>query len=362
MKTKLLLSLMFLSVLASAQTYTYSTLYSFTSGTKHPKNPISLIIDSSGNLYGTALGGPHGYGTVFKVTSKGVETTLWDFTYAEEGSNEGGDPGPNLSRDTAGNLYGELSYGVDKQDFGSVFELVAGKGGSYTFSVIATPITGTASEVIYSSGGVYWIDCDDYQDPGVAYLQETTKGILWTFTGIGDSCPVGNLIVNSAGNVYGAFGGDQGQTSYGYIFEWSPTAGFSTLHSFDGVDGSYPAVLRQDAAGDLYGSTAGDGTDNDGTVFKITAEGVFSILYTFPTGTEGPPFYGAGLTLDSSDNVYGTTSDSVFKIAAPGNVESVIYSGIVGVGLLMDKSGNLYGTTYNGGANGLGSVYKLTKE
>ncbi len=136
MKSRLLLSFIILaSFFASAQTYTYSTLYSFKSGRTNPAYPLSLIIDSSGNLYGTALGGPNGYGTVFKVTSKGVETTLWDFTYGEVGRNGGGDPGPNLAKDTAGNLYGELNYVIDKQDFGSVFELIAGKNGSYSFSV-----------------------------------------------------------------------------------------------------------------------------------------------------------------------------------------------------------------------------------
>lgn len=361
MKTRLLLFFLLLSVLASAQTYTYSTLYSFTSGTKHPKFPLSLIIDSSGNLYGTALGGPHGYGTVFKVTSKGVETTLWDFTYSEVGGNEGGIPGPNIARDKNGNLYGELNYGSDKQDWGTVFELVNSKG-TYSFSGIAGgPPTG---EVTYADSAVFWIACEDDQGPPCfsASLMETVNGqttTLWNFSDPSNTSdpPAGSLVVNGAGNIYGTVPGDYGQTSYGYVYEWSPTAGFSVLHTFDGVDGSLPNVLRQDAAGNLYGATAGDGTDNDGTVFKITSAGAFSVLYTFPTGDDGPT---GSLTLDSSDNIYGTTGGSVFKITA-GGVESVIYNGGSGAGLVMDKSGNLYGT--NGqGANGLGSVYKLTKK
>jgi uncharacterized repeat protein (TIGR03803 family) len=183
---------------------------------------------------------------------------------------------------------------------------------------------------------------------------------LWTFTDadfLDSYPPIGGIVVNAASDVYGTVSGDYGQTSYGYVYEWSPTSGFSVLHTFDGVDGSFPEVLRQDASGNLYGATAGDGTDNNGTIFKITSTGAFSVLHTFPIGTDGPS---GNLTLDSSDNIYGTTGGSVFEVTAKG-VESVIYSGAVGAGLVMDKSGNLYGTTSEG-ANGLGSVYKLTKK
>jgi uncharacterized repeat protein (TIGR03803 family) len=238
----------------------------------------------------------------------------------------------------------------------TVFELAAGKGGSYTFSAIAG--SSVAAEVLYANGGVYWINCYVPQD-SIGYctsvsLMETINGQttdLWDFADT--YFPAGGMVVNAAGDVFGTVPGDNGQTSYGYVYEWSSTAGFSVLHTFDGVDGSLPNVLRQDAAGDLYGTTAGDGTDNIGTVFKITSKGVFSVLYTFPIGAEGPT---GGLTLDSSENIYGTTSGSVFKISSRG-VESVIYSGTVGAGLVMDTSGNLYGTTTYGGSKQLGSVF-----
>ncbi len=353
--------LLFVPLLSFAQTYTGSTLYSFTKGTKNPKYPLSLIIDSSGNLYGTALGGPNG--TVFKVTAKGVETTLWDFTSGEVEGNEGARPAPSLARDTAGDLYGGLNYATNKQDFGTVFELDDTKG-NYTFSAIASGPT--AGEVTYADGAVYWIGCNDPTYDGActpATLNQTIKGqttILWTFT---DSDfpdyfpPVGGIVVNGSGDVHGTVAGDGGRTSYGYIYEWSPTAGFSVVHAFDGDDGAFPQVLRQDAAGDLYGTTDEGGASDNGTVFKITAKGTFSVLYTFSVGTDGPT---GNLTLDSSGNIYGTTAGSVFKIT-PKGVESEIYSAEIGAGLVMDKSGNLYGTTSSGGLNSLGSVYKLTK-
>lgn len=349
---------------AQAQTYTYSTLYSFVNKSGGPYSPSSLIIDSDGNLYGTAGGGS--FGTLFKVTSKGVGTKLWTFTRAEIGSSEGG-ISPNISRDSKGNFYGGIySVSVEGrgQCSGSLFKLTAGKNGSYSYSVVpgGGGVATQIGEVSYSVGGIFWINYYSCIGLGEGDLYETVNGQstdLWAFTDYNSFWwpPIGNLVLGSTGNVYGVDPGDGGQTTYGYIYEWSPTSGFSVLHTFDGIDGATPNVLRQDASGNLYGTTAGDATDNSGTVFKISSAGTFSVLYTFPTGADGPS---GNLTLDSSDNIYGTTANSVFKLTASG-VESIIYSGEAGAGLVMDKSGNLYGTT-DEGANGLGSVYKLTKK
>jgi uncharacterized repeat protein (TIGR03803 family) len=81
MKAKLMLFLLSVPALCFAQTYTYSTLVSFPATSKQgPIGPQSLIIDSSGNLYGmSSTGGAFTLGTVFKVTPKGVLSVLHSF-------------------------------------------------------------------------------------------------------------------------------------------------------------------------------------------------------------------------------------------------------------------------------------------
>jgi uncharacterized repeat protein (TIGR03803 family) len=132
-----------------------------------------------------------------------------------------------------------------------------------------------------------------------------------------------------------------------------------------------------DSDGTLYGTTNEGGTNKTGTVFKISASGAESVLYSFgvPGGLDAysPEF--ESLVMDGAGNLYGTTASggtnntgTVFKISTSG-VESVLYSfgsssGTDGdspyAGLIMDTAGNLYGTTRVGGAFGRGIVFKLS--
>ena len=150
------------------------------------------------------------------------------------------------------------------------------------------------------------------------------------------------------------------------------TTGTETvIHSFagDSTDGQYPAGLVIDGAGDLYGVTAGGGAYGSGTVFKVSATGQVSILYSFRGGTTDGTNPLAGLVMDSAGNLYGVTSPggangngTVFKIS-PSGTEAILYSFANGVypngGLVMDSAGNLYGTTERGGANDDGAVFKI---
>lgn len=145
------------------------------------------------------------------------------------------------------------------------------------------------------------------------------------------------------------------------------------------TDGLYPnGNLIRDAKGNLYGTTTSGGAHGQGTVFRISASGVEKVIYSFcaqQSCTDGAsPF--DGLIADKSGNAYGTTYSggahglgTVFKISASG-VESVLYSFCAAstcadganpyAGLIMDAAGNLYGTTLGGGANNNGTVFELS--
>ena len=148
----------------------------------------------------------------------------------------------------------------------------------------------------------------------------------------------------------------------------------TVLYSFGGQpDGANPrASLVMDASGNLYGTTPSGGANGNGTVFKITPTGGETILYSFGTAPDGSAPT-AGLLMDASGNLYGTTfnggangSGAVFKIT-PAGAETVLHSfgaqpdgANPDASLVMDASGNLYGTTQYGGANGNGTVFKIT--
>ena len=138
------------------------------------------------------------------------------------------------------------------------------------------------------------------------------------------------------------------------------------------------AGLVRDASGNLYGITYIGGSAGKGTVFKLDASGHETVLHSFTDRPDGASPY-AGLLRDALGNLFGTTSYSgatgqgtVFKLDTAGTM-TVLHS-FAGeldganpyAGLIMDASGNLYGTTSNGGngtqchATGCGTVFKLT--
>ena len=150
------------------------------------------------------------------------------------------------------------------------------------------------------------------------------------------------------------------------------------LYSFaGGKNGANPyAGLIQGSDGNFYGTTQQGGENNNGTVFKITPQGVKTTFYSFAGGTTDGATPKAGLIQGSDSNFYGTTfrggaklKGTVFKLTPQGQ-ETVLYS-FAGekdgeypyAGLIQDSHGNFYGTTKQGGesgAIGYGTVFRIT--
>jgi uncharacterized repeat protein (TIGR03803 family) len=358
-----------LSLAATAQNYKFSTLYSFTNNGTDPNTPSALIIDGSGKLYGTSIsGGAFNNGAVFSVTPNGVLSLLYSFN----GNDSTNAVSPiNLVRDRKGNLYGDTRALV-KSYVGDLFELTRQTNGTYTFTSLYVAPDVPAQIVLNPAGDLFWLNCGYNGGPTCdnnTSLNEISNGQnskLYFFASTGFYAS-GNYVMDKSGNIYGTEAGDGGQTSWGLVYKWSPVSGFSVLHTFNGTDGSDPNALRQDASGNLFGTTGGGGVIGGvysyGTVFKINSTGTFSTLYNFCSKAncaDGSYPYGP-LTLDSKGNIFGVLNFGVFELTS-GGVETLVYNSgsvFMGPGLVKDKSGNFYGTTINGGSAGLGSVYKL---
>ena len=207
-----------------------------------------------------------------------------------------------------------------------------------------------------------------------------TATILYSFgSGPTDGTnPAAGLIMDSAGNLYGATNGG-GANGFGTVFKISADGAETVLHSFAGspTDGMNPlAGLIMDSAGNLYGTTSSGGANGDGTVFKISATGTETVLHSFAGLPSDGRKANAGLTMDSAGNLSTTEAGglgaydfgTVFKISVDGT-ESILFSfsGVDGgepeAGLIMDSAGNLYGTTSSGGTATLltsGEVFKIS--
>jgi uncharacterized repeat protein (TIGR03803 family) len=380
-------------------------LHSFTGGVDGANPEAGLIMDNSGNLFGTTwAGGRLGDGAVFKLSAATgggyTESVLYSFMGGPDGMN----PVAGLIMDGAGNLYGTtiMGGGTDK---GVVFELSPATGGGYIESVLvsfngigfSTGSNGGNPEaglILDSAGNLYGTTYEgDIDNAGLVfelspstgggYTESVLYGFNYTYSGITDGADVaGGLVMDSSGNLYGTTqaGGTHG---FGIVFELVPGSGGYTesiLYNFMGLsDGGGPqATLLMDSAGNLYGTANNGGSFGYGVAFELspTSGGYTeSVLYSFTGGVDGAGPW-AGLLMDTAGNLYGTTikggshnAGVVFKLSADtsgGYTESVLYSftgggdgGTPQAGLIMDGAGNLYGTTANGGSSNEGVVFKI---
>jgi uncharacterized repeat protein (TIGR03803 family) len=331
-----------------------STRFNF-SGTDGSLPIAGVILGGDGNFYGTTkLGGPggtQGSGTVFKITPAGVLTTLTSFTGDTAGS-----------KGTA--LFGEL-----EPDGNGGFLGVTNSGGAFGVGTVfrVTP-AGAITTLVEFTGKT-----------GAA------KG----------TNPQAGLVKHTDGNFYGVtrLGGS---TDNGTIFKLTPAGVFTTLVEFTGNTGAKKGItpgasLRSGADGNLYGTTEKGGAGGYGTVFRMTPAGVLTTLVEF-TGVSGAAL-GNGptgaLVIGADGSFYGTTalggdpalddlgqpqipngSGTVFSLTTSGTFTSLVkFTAKAGsrpgavplAGLMRASDGSLYGTTSQGGANSVGTIFKLTQ-
>jgi uncharacterized repeat protein (TIGR03803 family) len=204
--------------------------------------------------------------------------------------------------------------------------------------------------------------------PAIA-LPAQTFTTLHNFDGTDGTTPSTALTQATNGDLYGTTPSG-GANGYGTVFKITPTGTLTTLHVFDGTDGGGPhAGLVQGTNGDFYGTTQVGGANGYGTVFKITPTGTLTTLHVFDGTGGGGPY--AGLVQGTNGDFYGTTQvggaigyGTVFKIT-PGGALTTLQSfdladGADANGLIQATNGDLYGTTESGGANSFGTVFKIT--
>jgi uncharacterized repeat protein (TIGR03803 family) len=313
-------------ITVSAQTVT--TLHSF-NGSDGQSPDAALVQGSDGNFYGTtAVGGARSQGMAFKINSAGNLTTLHSFSgFPTDGA-----------LPVAGLLPTNLSI-----FFGT-----------------------TASGGMFFQGAVFGMT-----PSGVTVMLHSFN----SFLGEG-AIPTAGLVRGSDGNFYGTT--VSGGANYlGTVFKMTLIGTLTTLHSFSGSpsDGAVPvAALVQGTDGNFYGTTAYGGEHSQGTVFRVTPAGAFTVLHSFSGAPSEGAVPTAGLVRGSDGNFYGTTISggahhlgTVFKIDGTGNLTTLhSFSGSPSegagpfAGLVQGTDGNFYGTTAAGGAHNQGTLFRIT--
>jgi uncharacterized repeat protein (TIGR03803 family) len=283
--------------------WTESVLHVFNGGSDGMFPYASLIFDQAGNLYGTTIYGgsglcDQGCGTVFKLMPSAdgswAESVLYNFV---GGAQDGYYPEAGLTFDGAGNLYGTTTFG-GPYGWGTVFKLTPNTDGSWTESVLYFFTFGGggvsyAGLIFDATGNLYGTTenggdttCLNAGCGAIFKLAQNSKGVwnemtLHQFTGGKDGGQSsGGLLLDQAGNLYGTTseGGNVnycGGTGCGVVFKLAPNSkgrwNEMVLQPFVDRPGAHPnSGLIFDAAGNLYGTTGGDGATTFGSVFEIT--------------------------------------------------------------------------------------------
>jgi uncharacterized repeat protein (TIGR03803 family) len=349
-------------------------LYSFTGGADGRFPYAGVIRDPAGNLYGTtSVGGAADFGVVYKLNKAGQYTVLYSFTGGYDGAN----PQAGVIRDSAGNLYG-TTQAKGAYAYGIVYELsTAGQlTVLYNFTDGRYPISGVIRDAAGNLYGTTPSGGNSSPPCGTVYKLDTTgqETVLHNFSGYQDGGdPQSGLIADSTGNLYGT-ATTGGTFNAGVVYMLDPAGLQTVLYSFTGgADGGQPiAGVIRDSAGNLYGTAYSGGTWNAGVLYKLDPAGQQTVLYSFAGGPDGL-YPEAGVIADEDGTLYGTThyggsADAggvVYKLAANGDY-TVLYrfpgtadGSFARAGLIGDLAGNLYGTSSGGGSAEQGAVYKL---
>jgi len=294
-------------------------------------------------------------------------------------------PSSPVVMDAQGNLYGTTM--ADFHNRGTVYKLTppAGPDGRWSATTLHVFPNGgnfespTGNMVLDSAGDLFGATGSP-NGSGVVY-EITAAGeekFVYTFTGGADDSSPESLIRDSAGNFYANAGGGTGD--YGTLLKLTPNGEKQTLYTFHGQsDGERPnSPLLLDSQGNIYGTTSYSGPNHAGTIFKLATDGTFTTLYAFGHGKIDALYPEAGLIFDSQGNLYGTSAyggannyGTVFELTTANELK-ILYSFKGGhidgqrpeASLIFDQQGNLYGTTSDNPNAGrpFGTVFELTAQ
>ena len=353
-----------------AQAQTLNTLHTFT-GPDGSAPAAGVVRDSAGNLYGTTFyGGAYGLGVVFKLDTSNKETVLYSFA----GGSDGANPYAGLILDSAGNFYGTTTAGGSPVcQCGTIFKLSSsgretvlyrfrgGTNGAMPWSDLISDSAGNLYGTTTSGG---------HNNYGTVFKLSNAgeESVLYRFrAGSDGAVPIGGLIRDSEGNLYGTTSCYEVFDCNGALFEIDTSNRLSVLWAVGDSQADLAFCYGESICGTEYQCEGGN-------VWKYTLSGTFTVLYSSTDYNDGCDF-ASGVVQDDAGNLYGTASGTgvgdfgtLYEVFAGGG-GNTLYSffgyadgGYPQGNLVLDKQGNLYGTTYSFGDSDCqcGTVYKFT--
>lgn len=357
---------MFAEAAVPARAQTPTLLYTFQGTTADACAPLGNIVQGrDGNMYGGgAACGATGAGAIYKITPAGVESVLYNFP--QQWLFCGG-AGLTLGND--GNFYGVCESGNPDTRLGSIFRLTP--AGVFTDLHDFTGADGDAVPVYppmqASDGNFYGVSGNEVQYCGNVYRM-TPAGVYTNLHSFSDSdCHSSNLFQASDGNLYGTLANCSVVQSAGCVYKISTSGAFKEIYDFTFATGQTPCTgMIQGKDGKLYGATNAGAANGSGNIYKLTLAGVETDFHDFTEATDascsnnaGPPvslvqvadgtFYGV-------NPAYGANgTGSIYKLTSAGAFSAFLFPNPPIEGqtpsstLIQHTNGRVYGTTPSGG-------------
>jgi uncharacterized repeat protein (TIGR03803 family) len=266
-----------------------TTFYSFADASDGARPYAPPIQGTDGNFYGTTSGdGSGNFGSIYKITPSGTFTVLYtcEITHCE-------DLQAPLIQGTDGNFYGTSEYGgTSGGSYGTIFKITsAGKLTviyNFDYTHGAQPIGG----LVQATDGNFYGTTEGGGTLGVGVVFKITPTgkltVLHSMNGTTDGgAPYAGLVQATDGNFYGANpqggagSGSDCPSGCGTIFKVTKAGAFSTLYNFDQTTGQLPyTTMMQHTNGILYGTTQLGGTGDAGAC----GVGSCGVLYSLNIG------------------------------------------------------------------------------
>ena len=363
MKLHQLMGTALLCALAGSAHAQYKVMAYFNGKPGDPIEPALIAQGRGGYLFTTTPDQSTDLrGVAFKVGTSGAVTVLHEFDPAT-----GILPSSGLTLGRDGLFYG-TTYAGGPNRAGSVFKMTQ-DGVVTTLHEFAGGDEGSPQAALIQSlhGEFYGTTYGDDSHPGAVFKIDSfgTYTLLHTFTGQDGANPLAAMVQGTDFWIYGTT--ERGGTNdLGTLFRVSPAGEFQHLFDFD-WNGAGPVELIQANDGNFYGITYYGGKYDQGVVYKMTPDHQVTVIHDFTGGADGMQPLG-GLLQASDGNLYGTTVEggtngfgTIFRISTSGANFEVLHnfkmsSGAGGVTMMQHTNGYLYGET-GGGGQFNGTVY-----